>query len=296
MVHPLFERIGASPVGRAGLASVAILGIAGLASIGLPMTCEAGASWCEPEGEIVAIDMSETVAETAMAEAESPAAVPPAEASAASAAIRTALAAASSAAPVAAAPTQVAALAPSRETQQDLLIDATFSALDAELVANPPALTSRNVRSVEIGPDGSPVVAPLTPQAEATQVAEAPPAETEPPPQPAPSSEPEPSSEPAPTPSQEPVAVAEAPEPAPPAARRSDNASMAYAPATGDSAVVTGAGANVRSVPRVGGSEVLFALRGGEEITIMEMQGGWARIVDRQSRSGWLYGRYLRRL
>ena len=43
------------------------------------------------------------------------------------------------------------------------------------------------------------------------------------------------------------------------------------------------------------GSEVLFALRGGAEVTIAAMQSGWARVVDERGRSGWMYSKYLDR-
>jgi len=55
-------------------------------------------------------------------------------------------------------------------------------------------------------------------------------------------------------------------------------------------AVVAGKGANVRSSPSKTGGNVLFALRGGAKVTIVESKHNWMRIKDDQGRNGWIYG------
>lgn len=158
----------------------------------------------------------------------------------------------------------------------DFIAD-TFATLEAGLVPAPAELTTRTVRTVGIDADGAPrdaeppLAAPPPLVAEATEPAET--AETVP-------------ATPA-APERAASAVDPAPAPAP--------SSLAYAPGSGDAATVTGQGANVRSKPQMTGSEVLFALRGGAEVTIAAMQRGWARVVDESGRSGWMYARYLRR-
>jgi hypothetical protein len=59
-------------------------------------------------------------------------------------------------------------------------------------------------------------------------------------------------------------------------------------------ATVDGQGANVRSGPGKSG-KVLFALRGGEQVTIVESKRGWMRIKDDQGRVGWIYSDGLTR-
>jgi len=51
----------------------------------------------------------------------------------------------------------------------------------------------------------------------------------------------------------------------------------------------------VRSLPQTKGSEVLFALADGEEVTIMQTSKGWSKVVDSRGRSGWIWGELLRR-
>mgnify|MGYP001552377372 CR=1 FL=1 len=51
---------------------------------------------------------------------------------------------------------------------------------------------------------------------------------------------------------------------------------------------VAGKGANVRSSAGKSG-KVLFALRGGAQVTIVENKRGWMRIKDDQGRVGWIY-------
>lgn len=53
-------------------------------------------------------------------------------------------------------------------------------------------------------------------------------------------------------------------------------------------ATIAGAGANVRSSPSKGG-KVLFALSGGETVTVLENKRGWLHIKDDQGRTGWVY-------
>lgn len=59
-------------------------------------------------------------------------------------------------------------------------------------------------------------------------------------------------------------------------------------------ASVTGKGANVRSSPSKAG-KVLFALRGGETVTIVSSKRGWMQVKDDQGRTGWMYGDALKR-
>jgi antitoxin (DNA-binding transcriptional repressor) of toxin-antitoxin stability system len=164
---------------------------------------------------------------------------------------------------------------PASLTRNDLIAQ-TFAALDPEFTAPAGELTARKVRTVSIGPDGMPIV-----EGAPTQVAEA---------------------------SSEPVAEAEAPpvevaatEPADeaaPAAVEADEeepSAVAYAPVRGGDAVVGRQGANVRSLPQTKGSDVLFALASGEEVTITETSKGWSKVVDARGRSGWIWGELLRR-
>lgn len=52
--------------------------------------------------------------------------------------------------------------------------------------------------------------------------------------------------------------------------------------------IVAGAGANIRATPSKGG-KVLFALNGGEKVTVLESKRGWSRIKDDQGRTGWIF-------
>lgn len=245
MAHPLFVALGRSPLGRAGLATFSILTLAAVAGGIIPMTCQAGAAFCSGEAPVLAAP-EDIVAE----------AVPE---------------------PAARAAPRVVAAAEETPTPDaaDFIAD-TFATLEAGLEAAPPELTTRSVRTVGIGPDGTPADAPLA--APAPLVAEAAQAA------PAAGATPEPAAS---------TAAPDAPPAVPDAPPR--ESSLAYAPGTGDAATVTGQGANVRSKPQMTGSDVLFALRGGAEVTIAAMQRGWARVVDESGRSGWMYSRYLRR-
>lgn len=62
--------------------------------------------------------------------------------------------------------------------------------------------------------------------------------------------------------------------------------------AVGDSRTISGSGVNVRSGPGKS-NDKLFALAGGEKVTVVEDQRGWLKITDDQGRAGWLYKTYL---
>lgn len=170
--------------------------------------------------------------------------------------------------------TEVARLnqAPASLTKNDLIAK-TFAALDLGFVTTPGELTARSVRTVAIGPDGAPVQ-----QASETAPEEAGPVEAVA------------SAEPAP------VAVAEADapvvedEPSQEAATAS-----AYASVRGGVATVGRQGANVRSQPQTRGSDVLYSLASGAEVSIVEKQKGWSKVVDERGRSGWIWDELLQR-
>jgi len=287
---PSVSRIGASPLWRAGLAIVFILGLAGFAAGVIPQACRSGAVACdgslatqvelEPVGDAPAVDQA--------ASPSSGLRPSPIGSGTGSSPTGGEGQGAGSPAKAANAPdVKVASVTnhePATLTTTDL-VAATFDMLDATLVATPGELTSRKVKTVSIGADGQPVgeaktdaagPAPLTPEGPADVAA-------------APVPEEEPASEPPATPepsSKKPVQVAQA---------EDDVAPVAYAPVGKGTAVVKGSGVNVRSAPKKGANEVLFTLAGGEEVTIVEMSKGWAKIVDSRGRSGWAYGDFLRR-
>lgn len=271
LAQSLLSRIGASPLGRAGLATVFILALAGLVQFGLPMACDAGAAFCKGEATLAELEPvdSAVAEESLVAEASEPSASASVDVTAAE--------------PV----TAVAALEQAVLPGTNDLIAQTFSLLEVELTTTQPAeLSKRTVRTVAINADGTPVTTGESLEPPAPLVAEA-------------SVEPVSASE-EPVSSEEPVVSSEAPvevAAAEPVAEPEEErtSSLAYAPASGDVATVRGKGANVRSVPAVGGSEVLFALPGQEEVTIVQMSKGWAKIVDSSGRSGWIYGQYLSR-
>lgn len=60
-------------------------------------------------------------------------------------------------------------------------------------------------------------------------------------------------------------------------------------------ATVLGAGANVRSNPSKSGGKVVFALAGGETVTVIDSQRGWLRVRDDQGRTGWIYADGVKR-
>ena len=290
MAHQLVSRIGASPLWRAGLASIFILGLAGFAAGVIPQACRSGVFSCAGESaplaaldgaEVAALGASEAVIE---AGGEAPSSGPPPSSSQAEQEPKAE--AAETVAPV-------LGREPASISGNDL-VAATFAALDAGLVTAPAELTSRSVRTVSIGADGQPEaavadVAPLEPESGDTSAS----ASAEPAPVVEASAEPEtpPPSEPEVEPQSSEVRVAEASE----AISSEEVSTAAYAPMREGNAIVTGKGANVRSLPQKGGSEVLFALAGGAEVTVVQMSKGWAKIVDAQGRNGWIYGDYLRR-
>lgn len=79
---------------------------------------------------------------------------------------------------------------------------------------------------------------------------------------------------------------------APPVGAPAEEAPTVAATAGSETRTVAGAGVNVRSSPSKGG-EKLFALAGGKEVTVMENQRGWLRVVDAEGRSGWVYSSFL---
>lgn len=66
-------------------------------------------------------------------------------------------------------------------------------------------------------------------------------------------------------------------------------------PATPDADIrtVRGSGVNVRSGPSSSRGRV-FALAGGEQVTVSDEQRGWLKITDDRGRTGWLYKDYVR--
>ncbi len=286
---PSVSRIGASPLWRAGLAIVFILGLAGFAAGVIPQACKSGAVDCDGsaalESPLVPVTVESLTADTddglggpspaSQGEAPSP------------------LRGEGTEAPVqVASATSLANREPAALTSNDL-IAATFDMLETGLVTTPGELSSRKVKTVTVGADGQPVgdsagttaeVAPLVPE-EPAEVAAAPVSEEEP------VEEPPAASPQVEQPSSEPVQVAEVPD----EVEVEDVGATAYAPVAKGNAVIKGQGVNVRSNPRKGQNEVLFTLAGGEEVTVVEMSNGWAKIVDSRGRSGWAYGDYLRR-
>lgn len=83
------------------------------------------------------------------------------------------------------------------------------------------------------------------------------------------------------------------PEPAAePAAKPEPDPEPAKAVASGDTRTIGGSGVNVRSGPGKSNGK-LFALAGGEKVTVGENRRGWLKITDDQGRSGWIYKSYL---
>jgi hypothetical protein len=263
----LVSRIGASPLWRAGLASVFILGAAGLAGVVIPQACRAGMVICpanapQPDVALVPIESAATPSTKVVAAIEPEMALEP----------------------VAAAPSadNLMARQPASLTKNDL-IARTFAALDTELTLTTPGeLTARKVKTVQIGPDGLPVTSTPAAEAAAPIVAEA---EEEPAPVVvADIEEPEPVS-----------AAAEAAPDTEAAGEEESPAASAYAPVNRGVATVGRQGANVRSQPSTRSSEVLFALSSGAEVTITQTSKGWSKVVDDRGRSGWIWGELLRR-
>lgn len=291
VAHHLVSRIGASPLWRAGLASVFILGLAGVAAGVIPEACRTGVFACGVSSDAPpALELADAAAasgDVSSSAAPAPSVAPVTQSSA--------VAAETTSVPPAA-PTLVAVHEPASITGNDL-IAATFSALDFGLVTPTGELNARKVKTVSIGADGQPLgetsvaeVAPLVPQESSSAAA----ADSSSPGGSEASSSEEPSSEPSSEPVVESSSSARV-EVASAELSSEDVGAVGYAPTKGGTALVTGKGANVRSKPQKGGSEVLFALAGGAEVTVVEMRKGWAKVVDERGRSGWIYGDYLRR-
>lgn len=266
MSQPLVSRIGASPLWRAGLASVFILGVAGAAGVVIPQACRAGMVICpanapQPDVALLPAEPAATpsIEEVAVIEPEM------------------------ALEPVAAAPAadNVLARQPASLTKNDL-IARTFAALDTELTLTTSGeLTARKVKTVQIGPDGLPLTAAPAAESPAPLVA----AQQEPAPiVVAEVQEPEPVS-----------AAAEAAPATEAAGEEESPAASAYAPVNRGVATVGRQGANVRSNPSTRGSDVLFSLASGEEVTVTQTSKGWSKVVDDRGRSGWIWGELLRR-
>ncbi len=60
-------------------------------------------------------------------------------------------------------------------------------------------------------------------------------------------------------------------------------------------ATIKGQGANIRSTPSKSSSKVLFALNGGEKVTVLSSSHGWLQIKDDRGRTGWVYGDFVAR-
>jgi hypothetical protein len=262
----LVSRIGASPVWRAGLASAFILGLAGFAAVVIPTACRNGFVVCQAStGPVVApladqlAPVAETAPSTELVAVNDIAPLPEADTVASAKSMATAM----------------IKQEPAALTRNDLIAQ-TFAALDVELTTTSGELTARKVRTVSIGPDGMPILdsAPAAP-AVADEPAPIVVAEAEP--------------EPAPVVSEEPVAEE------PVVAAEEEPTASAYAPVGRGNAVVGRQGANVRTLPKTGGSQVLFALAAGEEVTVTETQKGWLKVVDSRGRSGWIWSALVRR-
>lgn len=257
MSQPLVSRIGASPVWRAGLASAFILGLAGFAGAVVPQACKAGFVICPQNAPQADTTLLplEPVAAAPAATVEIAALVPE---------------------PVAPAPSADTILSrqPASLTKNDL-IARTFAALDAELsITQGGELTARKVRTVAIGPDGLPVKpAEAASEPAPLMVAEAQIEDTEP----------------------VSAAAEAAPDTEAAGVEEESPAASAYAPVRGGVATVGRQGANVRSQPSTRGSDVLFALAGGQEVTITQTSKGWHKVVDDRGRSGWIWGELLQR-
>lgn len=264
MAQSLVSRIGSSPLWRAGLASAFILALAGFAAGVIPTACRNSFVICQDTGP-----------GAITADQLAPAAVDPAP----SAAVEEIVADVTplpqhdtftTARPMANASVKQE---PASLTRNDLIAQ-TFAALDVGLTAAT-ELTARKVRTVSIGPDGTPILDKPAAAAPAAEPAPIVVAEAEPEPSPAPVVSEEPSSE---------EVVAD-----------EEPSAAAYAPVRGGDATVGRQGANVRSAPKTRGSDVLFSLAAGEDVTIMETQKGWYKVVDSRGRSGWVWSELVRR-
>jgi hypothetical protein len=238
------------------LASAFILGLAGFAAGVIPQACRSGVVICQTGGPLVGGVQNIVVAPLDASPAPAPSA-------------------GATEPVVAVVDKSMLAREPASLTRNDLIAQ-TFAALDVELTTTAGELTARKVRTVAIGPDGMPVI-----ESGAAPVAKA-------------------LVEPVVEPEPAPIEVADVVEPEPVAAEpdavsEEEPAASAYAPVHGGNAIIGRQGANVRSAPKTGGSDVLFALASGEEVTVMETSRGWSKVVDSRGRSGWIWGQLLRR-
>lgn len=258
MAHPLVAQIYRSLLARTAVLIVAIIIVLGVATGALPVQCLGGGASCDAEVALAATDRAATNLSANVLSAE----------------------------PVAdAAPTL---------TDNDL-IATTFSMLDVQMQApsgitnldatSPQAPSTRLVQTTTIR--GGLPLDPYAAQRAATSVPPAVSSE-----QPvvvaeADLSSSEPAVANAPSSGQDPVQTAS---PEPPPVDPSITPENTSPSLTG---VVAGKGANVRSGPAKAAGNVLFALKGGEQVEILERSKGWLKIRDDRGRTGWIYGEYL---
>ena len=280
LAQSLVSRIGGSPLWRAGLASAFILGLAGFAAIVIPTACRNNFVVCQETGPGI---MTETVGDQLTSPTGEPTLLPAVVAEATPVEPAPAPAAEPAKDAVTAARSLATAMInqePASLTSNDLIAQ-TFAALDVGLTTASGELTARKVRTVSIGPDGMPVFAD-------GQAADEPLAA----PAPLVVAEAETAPEPEPTP----APAASAPKAKPePVAQEDEPTASAYAPVGKGSATIGRQGANIRSLPKTGGSQVLFSLAAGEEVTVTETQKGWYKVVDDRGRSGWVWSELVRR-
>jgi hypothetical protein len=263
LAHDILARLRDSLLLRASVATVAGIVLLGVASGALPLTCFTGLAACQ----------AGSVADAASGPADPRPTIAPGGESGAGARVTT-----------------VAEIAPPTLTRNDV-VGATFAMLEIDLSPPPEEgeLRTRKVRTVAIGPDGTPegfaAPAPLaaSPAAssDTTQVATAAAAE---PAAPEPQGGVVASGTPSAAARQHATAVATELAVKPPAA----------AADTGK-AVVKGSGANIRSSPSKSKSKVLFSLAGGERVSVGADEHGWLKITDDQGRSGWVWEELLTR-
>lgn len=145
-------------------------------------------------------------------------------------------------------------------------------------------LTTRVVRAITVKPDGTPDLAPI--MAEAYAETSAPVV----PPSPAVDAAARIGAGQLPLVDPDPVDLT----PAKPAVAQKSASTETKVASTGGGATIAGSGANVRSSPSKGG-KVLFAIKGGEDVTVLENKRGWLRIKDDQGRTGWVYSDGVKR-
>jgi len=204
----------------------------------------------------------------------------------------------------AAAVVKVAAAEPTAPTLTDNeVVSATFATLQPALQALPPVSTSfkstaaaddsplatRTVKTVSIHADGTPATADV-PETPATQIAMASVPAVAPLVAPAANDDAAAAIDAAaPSPviakpqATEKLALVEEPAPAPVKPKKTSSAKYM---------VVTGQGANVHSSAG-SSSKVVFALAGGNKVTVLDSNRGWIHITDAKGRSGWMYKDYL---